>query len=516
MNSTNSTLSCIWTLGCILVLQMFFLIPGDAKFIQGHMTTASNFNFIDRFCFQPNEKGTLHYEIKYKAENCCYKLLMFNDEPGQWPYIRQHEDTLTCGEKKETIPGTYNSKLTLTDGYNGCKKVTDSDGIEWMHCVGGRSFQTPRARWWYFVMSNCYSDVAMDFDYNITMTNGVKLWDKHFSADERYILETNLVFMVLYFFLFVITLRFSKILSERRLLHSTYKLYAFSVLAEFSSLILMTIAYGMYGTSGLPYPGLEMFANCVESAGILVFILMIILLGKGFTITRGKLSEVSLTKLAVFMTVYTIVYCALYFCEETMFDPRDVLYKYESYAGYGLIGLYFIGFVWTHYAIYFSIKHYPDMVEFYVHFGVVFSFWWLATPVTILVCNYAIDAWVRAKVVNAIERVVICIGHIFFLILTRPNAANRNFPFRIKTTQIDSKKGYFPEAYTGTPSVLRAEAGQITNLKFTDIFVTDKTPKVKQPEQSQGDSGVSSAITLDAWIEREGLWALRNNVIEEH
>ena len=48
-------------------------------------------------------------------------------------------------------------------------------------------------------------------------------------------------------------------------------------------------------------------------------------------------------KLAMFMTVYTITYSVLYIYEETMFDPRDVLYKYESVAGYGLIGLAFIG-----------------------------------------------------------------------------------------------------------------------------------------------------------------------------
>ncbi|XP_070550691.1 transmembrane protein 145-like [Ptychodera flava] len=192
-----------------------------------------NFNFIDRFCFQPNEKERSTMKLSTKL--------------------------LVVRRRKQFR--THNSKLTLTDGYNGCKKVTDSDGIEWMHCVGGRSFQTSRARWWYLVMSNCYSDVAMDFDYNITMTNGVKLWDKHFSADERYILETNLVFMILYFFLSVITMRFSKILSERRFLHSTYKLFAFSVLAEFSSLFLMTIAYGMYGKTGLPYPGLEMLGK---------------------------------------------------------------------------------------------------------------------------------------------------------------------------------------------------------------------------------------------------------------
>ncbi|XP_070560403.1 transmembrane protein 145-like [Ptychodera flava] len=475
MKSTQFT--SVGFLGLILV-QLLMMSAVEAKFIHGHLTTASNFQFLDRFCFQPNEKGTLHYEIKYKADQCCYKLLMFNDEPGQWQYIRKHEDTMTCGEKKEVIPGSYNNKLTLEDGFNGCEKSTDADSIEWIRCVGGRSFQTDRTRWWYLVISNCYSDNGIEFEYNITMTNGVKLWDKHFSADERYILETNMIFFFVYFAMFGVTMHFTKVLKERKLLHCTYKLFVWSILAELSSLLLLTVALGSYGSTGVPLPGLQMFANLLGAAGNLVFILMIILLGKGFTVTRGTLSELSWIKLAIFMTLYSITYFALYIYEETMFDPRDVLYKYESVAGYGLVGPFFIGFLWTCYAIFTSIKDYPDKVSFYVPFGVIFALWWLATPVTIFICNHAIETWVRAKIVNCIERAVICGGHVFFLLLTRPNAANKNFPFHIKTTQIaaldDDDDGNDTHRYGDINDfVMRAESGNVVGLDFTDLFMTD-------------------------------------------
>ncbi|XP_070551165.1 transmembrane protein 145-like [Ptychodera flava] len=384
----------IGLLACILV-QVLLMATGDAKIIRGHLTTASNFQFVDRFCFQPDEEGSLQYEIKYKAADCCYKLLMFNDEPGQWPYIREHGQALSCGEKKEVIPGAENAKLTLQDPYNGCQRYNDSDGVEYMLCTGGRSFETVRARWWFLVMSNCYSDDGIDFEFHITMTNGVKLWDKHFSADERYILETDMTFLFVYFAMLLITAYFTKILADRNLLHSTYKLFIWSMLAEFSSLLLLTIALGKYGSTGVRMHGLEVLANLIGAAGILVFILMIVLLGKGFTVTRGTLSKTSFMKLATFMTMYTITYCILYIYEETMFDPRDVLYKYESVAGYGLIGLFFIGFLWTYYAIFFSIKNYPEKVSFYVPFGFIFALWWLATPMTIFICNHALDAWVR-------------------------------------------------------------------------------------------------------------------------
>ncbi|XP_070551306.1 transmembrane protein 145-like [Ptychodera flava] len=291
-----------------------------------------------------------------------------------------------------------------------------------------------------------------------------------------------MTFLFVYFAMLLITAYFTKILADRNLLHSTYKLFIWSMLAEFSSLLLLTIALGKYGSTGVRIHGLEVLANLIGAAGILVFILMIVLLGKGFTVTRGTLSKTSFMKLATFMTMYTITYCILYIYEETMFDPRDVLYKYESVAGYGLIGLFFIGFLWTYYAIFFSIKNYPEKVSFYVPFGFIFALWWLATPVTIFICNHALDAWVRAKVVNGMERAVTCGGHIFFLLLTRPNAANRNFPFHIKTTQIGTiSGGDGGDAHNATAAyTVRRDSSQAVNLSFTDLFVTDKTPKEKK------------------------------------
>jgi len=49
-----------------------------------------------------------------------------------------------------------------------------------------------------------------------------------------------------------------------------------------------------------------------EATAELVFLLMLILMAKGFTVTRGRISTSGSIKLAVFMTVYVLTYAALF------------------------------------------------------------------------------------------------------------------------------------------------------------------------------------------------------------
>lgn len=57
------------------------------------------------------------------------------------------------------------------------------------------------------------------------------------------------------------------------------------------------------------------------------------------------------------------------------FDPGEVLYLYESPAGYGLITLRLVGWLWFIYAVFFTLKHHPEKAGFYYPFFVFYSVW---------------------------------------------------------------------------------------------------------------------------------------------
>jgi Rhodopsin-like GPCR transmembrane domain len=53
----------------------------------------------------------------------------------------------------------------------------------------------------------------------------------------------------------------------------------------------------------------------LEAVGFLIFLLMLLLMAKGFTITRGRISTSGAVKLALFMVIYCVVYGILFFYE---------------------------------------------------------------------------------------------------------------------------------------------------------------------------------------------------------
>ncbi|ROT68648.1 hypothetical protein C7M84_013196 [Penaeus vannamei] len=94
-------------------------------------------------------------------------------------------------------------------------------------------------------------------------------------------------------------------------------------------------------------------------------VLMLLLMGKGFNITRGRLRQASAVRLTLFMCLYSITYTTLFIYEQLIFDPGEVLYLYESPAGYGLIVLRLLAWFMFCYNCFFTIKHYPEKSHYH-------------------------------------------------------------------------------------------------------------------------------------------------------
>lgn len=109
------------------------------------------------------------------------------------------------------------------------------------------------------------------------------------------------------------------------------------------------------------------------------FLLLLLLLAKGFTITRGRLPLKGAVKLTVFMCLYITTYLTIFVYEALVqktkqtklfiqfsfvqvFDPGEVLYLYESFPGYGLIILRLCAWAMFIYSTVFTLKKYPEKV----------------------------------------------------------------------------------------------------------------------------------------------------------
>ncbi|KAK5964492.1 hypothetical protein GCK32_005443 [Trichostrongylus colubriformis] len=92
------------------------------------------------------------------------------------------------------------------------------------------------------------------------------------------------------------------------------------------------------------------------------------------------------------------------------------------------------------------------------------SFW--AGPIVLCLANYVLDNWVREGVINIVDNCVISYGYVVFLYISWPSHANANFPFHIRTTQIDvnfdPQNAYQAKDETGTPMPMDPMRPQIS------------------------------------------------------
>ncbi|XP_035868728.1 transmembrane protein 145 isoform X1 [Phyllostomus discolor] len=293
-----------------LLLLLLPLPPrARAKYVRGNLSSKEDWVFLTRFCFL-SDYGRLDFRFRYPEAKCCQNILLYFDDPSQWPAVYKAADK-DCLAKESVIRPENNQVINLTTQYawSGCQVVSE-EGTRYLSCSSGRSFRSVRERWWYIALSKCGGD-GLQLEYEMVLTNGKSFWTRHFSADEFGILETDMTFLLIFILIFFLSCYCGYLLKGRQLLHTTYKMFMAAAGVEVLSLLFFCIYWGQYATDGIGNESLKILAKLLFSSSFLIFLLMLILLGKGFTVTRGRISHSGSVKLSVYMTLYTLTHVVL-------------------------------------------------------------------------------------------------------------------------------------------------------------------------------------------------------------
>ncbi|ELW71056.1 Transmembrane protein 145, partial [Tupaia chinensis] len=439
-----------------LLLLLLPLPPrARAKYVRGNLSSKEDWVFLTRFCFL-SDYGRLDFRFRYPEAKCCQNILLYFDDPSQWPAVYKAGDK-DCLAKESVIRPENNQVINLTTQYawSGCQVVSE-EGTRYLSCSSGRSFRSVRERWWYIALSKCGGD-GLQLEYEMVLTNGKSFWTRHFSADEFGILETDVTFLLIFILIFFLSCYFGYLLKGRQLLHTTYKMFMAAAGVEVLSLLFFCIYWGQYATDGIGNESVKILGEDEVGQG----------------------SHSGSVKLSVYMTLYTLTHVVLLIYEAEFFDPGQVLYTYESPAGYGLIGLQAAAYVWFCYAVLVSLRHFPGKQPFYVPFFAAYTLWFFAVPVMALIANFGIPKWAREKIVNGIQLGIHLYAHGVFLIMTRPSAANKNFPYHVRTSQIASAASAGAPGSGGSQSADKAFPqhvyGNVTFISdsvpnFTELF----------------------------------------------
>ena len=157
---------------------------------------------------------------------------------------------------------------------------------------------------------------------------------RHFSADEIGILELSITFLALYTILGLAAyFGVKKQLQKQNKYHYTVRLLIYSIVLEWLGLVCMVNHLDDYSVNGVGSERLYKYSKFCQSGSDLLLVLMLVLIGKGWTIVRSKLSAQGRVKIAIFFTSYAIMTGVLRHYTMKVMDKGLVTYEYETGPG---------------------------------------------------------------------------------------------------------------------------------------------------------------------------------------
>jgi len=362
--------------GCLALLSLCTQVV-ESKYASGVIKTDSNFVYLDRFCYDTRGLGTLHFKIwGDNLQNLAF--LIFNDvNPGNWKLAYSGKG-LSCEDR-------FNKAV-------GVEKIT----------LGNRSTvlfdDEKRQHFWYFVVSNCGYD-SININYEMHMYNaGEDRWTKEFSYDEQGLEGLYLFYFIVYFLGLAIHLYSVWVLIQSRSYHPIVRLLTIAITFEFFSIFFMFIHLVVYSGNGIGVPGLFGFATFLDIVAQVVFILLLILIAKGWAITKTQLEDRKAN--LVMAIILFLSYLALFIWQMLGLDRASDIYVYESPPGIVVIVVRALAKLWFIYCLRltFSEENHPTKRKFYLTFGVCYIAWFLILPL-ITAISAGVDPWQRMKTV---------------------------------------------------------------------------------------------------------------------
>ena len=106
------------------------------------------------------------------------------------------------------------------------------------------------------------------------------------------------------------------------------------------------------------------------------------------------------------------------------------------------------------------------------------------------------------QVVVSVEHFVVFCGHFVFLMLTRPSAHNKNFPYHVRTTQIGIMEAMTTNTSLGPNTLDRFANGGSYGVSAPatgmDVFTVDTASRVPPPPYQASNGLPSWSITSQA------------------
>ena len=455
-------ISCKLTLICAAVLLVFGTNPSSALIESHKIHGTETWKFVTKFCFNPDShtatgsgkyKGVFKYKIAFPMNTSLAWYVYFHDKDSWDKAYMLPGDCFDKGNVAYARGNVFrlpnHPNLTVVKDYQddlfpaGIANVVSGELV----------FYSERPRWFYFALGNCDSrlnkDGLMDrkgqfsidsvkaiVDVEMLNGNGPEM---HYSADELGKLASYTTFLILYLLVLLCPVMYTVItLKKRKMFHHTVKILVLSMVLELISIVFGLMYQSLYASRGYKYAAMEATAFLFHAGADCFMVILLLVIAKGWTIVRRKISAKGRVKIGMFCTLYAATYYAVLIWHfQVGKDPAAVTYLYDSPPGSVLQWLRFVAIFWFMYSCHTTRVNYVTKKGFYFGFFIVGTLWFAALPLQVVIANNVMQLWYRSGFVTNVELTLNLTFYVGFVMFFWPSTFNRNFPFHAKTTDME-------------------------------------------------------------------------------
>lgn len=414
-------------------------------------------DFLANFCFdknfdEDNPKNSVGtWEIKLTAEcdgnnpdNCPDNLFIlgYSDEPESWASVYKNPD-MTCDKAIKA------AKCTKPTGEEECTR-SDHAPVTW-ECSGGSCTSVASTsnngltgeiiqhydRWWFYAITRCDEQgksLPFKVDYSVVLLNTQRsAWSTELGFDIMNINTFYLLMFIIFIAFFCVHMYGVRKLSQKiEYLHPMVKLFAMDLFLQLLSISFYMIHWIGYSHDGKGIDGLRQAGEVMDGFTRCLFMLIVILLGKGWTISGEELNGKKVIVAAI--VALLLVHFGILLWKFALEDPASVTVDVPLQ-----VILWFQLILWFTFAGYFTYcvfhkwrnEDNPVKRALYFQLGIVLTLWFFADPVVTFVDLAQANrrGWTasRNKVVEQTKMCFSMIGYAFLSYLLWPSRAEEYF-----------------------------------------------------------------------------------------
>ncbi|CAL4107819.1 unnamed protein product [Meganyctiphanes norvegica] len=290
-------------------------------------------------------------------------------------------------------------------------------------------------RFWFLSLVACvrnstcgweHQKIPAQIKYSLHVVNGNpdtaknNVFEYQFSFDKQDTTEIYLVCVTVYGCMLVPL----QVYASCRQLHPISRLFTATLVVQLLGLLFDTIHLLVYSFDGQGSEGLNITGDLLNILAQSLFMILLLLLAKGWAITRMVLSRKIL--LFAIWGLYSCLILTLYFWNMIEVDVIEDIDEYQTWPGWLTLGLRVLIMIWflAELRMTMTYEHNTSKLQFFLHFGASSLVWFIYLPVVALIALQVSPLW-RYKLLLGFTYSADLLAHAFMTYMLWPERSEQ-------------------------------------------------------------------------------------------